>query len=271
MAWLWIALLVPLGVLAQAKPVLENTGQPMRVEGRCTDEDIQRFGLTCSAEDPCTVLLELAAVEPVANRIILSGNLHTSSVTLSSLLLVSEDAGKTWTEPFERIPSAALDQIQFLDYEYGWIGGQLLLTVPKDPFFLLTTDGGKTWRRNPIFPETRAGAIERFRFTSRTSGTLWMDRTQAGEAGLRHELYETLTGGTSWILRQASDRPIVTRRPEAAAGNTDWRLRPEAATRSYRLERRQGERWQTVASFLFAAGECKVQEQAPAEPPSAIR
>jgi photosystem II stability/assembly factor-like uncharacterized protein len=271
MAWLWMALLVPLGVFAQTQPALLNDGRPMRVEGRCTGEDIERLGMTCTAEEPCGLLLELTGVEPIANRIILSGNLHTASATLSSILLTSEDGGRTWTEPFERIPAAALDQIQFLDYEYGWIGGQYLVTVPKDPFFLLTTDGGKSWRRSPVFSETRAGAIERFRFTSRADGKLWIDRTQAGEAGLRHEFYETLTGGSSWMLRQASDQPIPGDRAEPPSGNADWRLRADGATKSYRVERRQGERWQTVASFLIAAGECRAQEQIPVEPPAAIR
>jgi hypothetical protein len=251
---------------AQEAAVLENTGKPMRVEVRCGEEDILHFGLTCTAQDTCPVYLELTAVGPLGSKIFLIGNLHTSSTTLASILLASDDAGKTWREPHERIRAAGLDQIQFLDYEYGWVGGQLLLAVPKDPFLLLTNDGGKTWRRRPVFGESRAGAIEQFWFSSRSNGLMWIDRTQSGEDGMRHELYETMTGGDSWMVRQVSDRPISVKRMQAGPGNPDWRLRPDAATKSYKVEKRQGEAWQTVASFLIAVGECQVQEQPLAEP-----
>ena len=68
----------------------------MRLDFRCGNEDILHFGLVCDANDPCQVYLELSAVETMGNRVFLSGNFHTSSTTLASLLLVSEDAGKSW-------------------------------------------------------------------------------------------------------------------------------------------------------------------------------
>src|SRR5574341_1136004 len=175
------------------KFVLENMGKPMRMAFQCTDEDMRSFGLTCPAHDPCPVYLELAAVQPVGDKVFLVGNIHTESTTLSSILLASSDGGKSWQEPYERIRSAGLDQIQFLDFAAGWIGGQLLLAFPRDPFLLLTTDGGQTWRRRPVSSEDRVGAIEQFWFTSRTQGTLWLDRTQSGETESRYELYESQT------------------------------------------------------------------------------
>jgi len=44
-------------------PVIENSGKPMLVPFKCTDEDIHTAGLTCSEDDPCPVYLELSAVE----------------------------------------------------------------------------------------------------------------------------------------------------------------------------------------------------------------
>jgi hypothetical protein len=250
-----------------APSALENKGQPMRLDFRCAEEDILHFGLTCDANDPCHVYLELSSVETVGRRLFLSGNFHTSSTTLGSLLLVSEDAGKSWREPHERVRGAVLDQMQFLDLEYGWVSGQTLNPLPRDPFLLVTNDGGKSWRRRAVSNEPRVGAIAQFRFTSRTSGMLLVDRTQSGENGTRYELFETMTGGDSWTLRQASSQPIRDGRAFPEPREAGWRLLTDAASRSYRLERREGERWIPVASFLIAAGECKVREPQPLPEP----
>ncbi len=248
---------------APRKGLLENTGKPMRVESACAEDDIRALGLTCSAEHPCPVYLELAQMERSGEKIFLTGNLHTEAVTLASILLATEDGGKTWYEPYERIRSATLDQIQFLDFEAGWAAGQLVQALPRDPFLLLTTDGGKTWRRRPLWEEGKVGAIDHFWFDSRKHGLLWIDRMSRGEGG-RHEFYESMTGGESWMLREAGDTP----RPKQGSRtpNPDWRLRADAATRSYRIERR-AEKWQTVASFLIQAGECREPEVTLPEPP----
>ena len=256
-------------LLAQppAKPALENSGKPMRVTAQCKGEDVLVLGLTCSQDDPCPLFLELSDVELVNSRLFLSGNLHTVSATLESILLSSEDLGKTWTEPFERMPGIGIDNIQFIDFEAGWISGQVQQTLPRDPFLLITTDGGKTWRKRTVSGESRVGAIEQFHFESRTTGTLLLDKIQSGENGMRHELYETMTGGESWSLRQVSNKPISWKYPKGAAA--EWRLRADGPSKSYKVERRQGERWQAAASFLISAGECKPEEKLDEPPPSA--
>ena len=126
--------------------------------------DIQAAGLGCSEEDPCPVYLELSNVEAVGHKIFVTGNLHTPTATLDSILLASDDEGKTWTEPHPRLRSSGLDQIQFVDFQNGWISGANLQGAPRDPFLLITTDGGKTWRQRPIFEESRVASIERFWF-----------------------------------------------------------------------------------------------------------
>src|SRR5258708_38981364 len=164
----------------EQKP-LEYTGKPLKVPFACTEDDIGAFGMTCTVEEPCRVFLELSGIESVGNKIFLTGNLHTSDATLFSVLLSSFDNGKTWTEPFERLRSTALEQIQFFDFETGWIGGQQLISLPKDPFFLITNDGGQTWRRRPIFGEPKVGAVEQFAFDSPNSGALLINCMQTGK------------------------------------------------------------------------------------------
>ena len=225
----------------------------MHVPFECTEGDTQTAGLSCSEEEPCPVYLELANIEAVGNKLFLPGNLHTPTTTIYSILLATEDTGKTWSEPHPRIRFAGLDQIQFIDFQNGWISGANLQNAPRDPFLLLTTDGGKTWRQRPVYEDSRLGVIERFWFDSPQEGTMLVDARL--EASV-HELYGTRTGGESWSLQQASADPI--RFPKTKeSGPSGWRIRPEAATNSYAVEKSDGQRWQKVASFLVRVGVCK--------------
>ena len=238
----------------------------MRVPFQCTEEDIRLSGLICPSHQPCPVFLELADVESAGDKLFASGNVHTESATLTSILLASEDAGKSWYEPNERIRGAGLDQIQFFDFQSGWISGQTLGLIPRDPFVLLTTDGGKSWRARPVFNESRPGFIEYFRFDSKTHGWLWIDRTRAADTE-RYEAYESNTGGESWSLRQTSGKPLRKRPSRGSGPASAWRVRADAATKSYRIERQAAPNWEQVASFLIRAGECKEPETVLPPPP----
>lgn len=230
---------------------LENNGKPMRVPAVCRQDDLQSLGLTCTEDEPCPLYLELSAVESAGSRLFLAGNLHTPTVTLSSMLLASADGGKTWTEPYDRVRFAALEQIQFIDMEYGWIAGATMGALPRDPFFLLTSDGGKTWRLRPVFEETHGGSIDRFWFDSRKSGTVLLTPN-----GGNYEMYESMTGGESWNLKEVASKPLKLAQAKSA-GNSGWRLRANAKSHSYDVEIKETAGWQRVASFLVEVGTCK--------------
>ncbi|MBZ5601874.1 MAG: hypothetical protein LAO79_06180 [Acidobacteriia bacterium] len=219
---------------------------PVKVEYACPPEDIDGFGLSCSPEDPCPVFLELTSADSAAARILVSGNLHTERTTLYSILLASEDGGKTWTEPLKRIRAASLEQIQFFDTSTGWISGQVIEPLPKDPFMLLTSDGGKTWRQKPLFEESRFGSVAQFWFESKTAGELVIDHAS------KHEVFQTNTGGESWEVKEVTTEPV---RLKGRRDESVWRLRADGKT--FHLERRGSPAWEPVAQFAIHVADCK--------------
>jgi hypothetical protein len=250
---------VPPAVAAPAvpvpPPVLENTGKPMLVPFHCTEEDIRSAGLGCSEQDPCPIYLELAAAESTGLRIFAAGNIHSATATLYTMLLGSDDNGRTWREVHERVRGAGLDHIQFVDVATGWTSGLSFSPLPEDPFLLMTSDGGKTWRPHAIFNEPRFGSIQQFFFEDRESGSLVIDHGP-GSDGDRYELFETNDGGETWNIRETSVKSIrIKRAPETP--NADWRVRADGPTKSFSVERRQGQKWIPLAAFTVSLGACK--------------
>lgn len=257
---------------SETKPpvVLPYAGKPIAIPFACTETDTAAFGMTCTEDDPCPIYAELTSLQPVGVQLFLTGNIHNGASTMYSLFLASQDSGRTWFEAFERVPKAGLDQVQFVDFESGWTSGQVLESLPRDPFFLLTTDGGKTWRRRNVFNESRIATIDQFHFDSKTSGALLIDRGAVSETGARYERYDSLTGGESWQVREVSGSPLKLSVPRRATSNADWRLRADGKLGIHIIERRTGARWERVSSFLVKVGECKPHLETPAPPPEAV-
>jgi len=236
--------------------VLENRGRPIELPFHCTAEDIRWAGMSCTEEEPCPIFLELSAAAHSGKRTVVSGNVHSESVTLYSVLLASDDAGQTWGEAHERIRGAGIDRIQYLDAETGWISGEELFPIPQNPFLLSTEDGGQTWSERPVLrdsSEDRFGAVQQFFFSSKTSGSLILDRGK-GTDQERYALLQSENGGKSWNIRQESGKPL---RLAQAIPAGDWRVRADAISRSYHVERRQGERWNSIAAFAVRLQACK--------------
>jgi photosystem II stability/assembly factor-like uncharacterized protein len=186
-------------------------------------------------------------------------------VTLYSILLASEDEGRTWTEPHARIAASGLDHFQFLDTSTGWVSGLILSPLPREPFLLVTQDGGKTWRQRPILSdaaENRLGTIQQFSFAAKDSGSLIIDRGQ-GSGEDRYELYESPDAGENWTIKESSSKPLRLKRPPPPPP-ADWRVRADARTQAFHIERKTGERWNSVAAFAVKLPACKPQ---PVEPP----
>jgi hypothetical protein len=225
------------------------------LEYSCPAADVDKFGLTCSEDEPCDVFLELASAEGLGSTIFAVGNLHTVTTTLYGVLLMSGDGGRTWTEPAPRIEGAALDQVQFPDFQHGWASGVAEEPLARDPFFLVTADGGKTWRRRPLFPETHYGSIQQFWFDSAKFGQLIFERPR-GAASV-YEIYETSNGGDTWTIKESGSRNATLAKAPAKDSAT-WRVRTDVPSKTNRIERRTARgAWETVASFAVRAGVCK--------------
>jgi photosystem II stability/assembly factor-like uncharacterized protein len=228
--------------------------EPIRVAYECTEADADAFGFTCTMEDPCPVFLELAAAELAGNRLIATGNLHTKTVTLYSIVLASDDDGVTWTEPHERMRSSALEQIQFLNAQNGWITGVSVDPLARNPFLLITGDGGHSWRQMPILEDTKYATVAQLYFETASRGELVLDVAQPKT--VRQELYETQTGGESWELEQVSSAPIQLKGLRPAA-QSPVRVRTDSAAGTFVVERANGRAWNRVASFAVHLANCE--------------
>ncbi len=233
---------------------------PVAVPFTCTAEDMEAAGMACPEAQPCPVYLEVSQVYGRAGKLLVTGNLHSESATLYSILLESDDGGLTWAEPFKRLRGATLDRAQFADDKVGWIAGQTMVPTPRDPFLLLTTDGGKSWRQHALLEEDSPGQLLQFAFEDARHGLLLLDRHTDGN---RYELYESQGGGESWTLRSKTVQPPVV--PDWNPVSDEWRARADQASKTFRIERRQGSQWAAVAALPVQVGSCRV---APASEPS---
>jgi hypothetical protein len=92
---------------------------------------------------------------------------------------------------------------------------------------------------------------------------------------MRYEVYETMTGGDGWSLQRLTDTPVNLKTPPPS--DKPFRLRADAKTNTYRVERHIATTWKPVASFAIDAGECRLESkeveplppEEPPEPPAA--
>src|SRR4029077_13350518 len=106
----------------------------------------------------------------------------------------------------------------------------------------------------PLFEETRFGSISQFWFDSPLNGELIFDRSSGSTK--RYEQYVTTTGGEAWTATQATSAPIHPKKAPSKDEST-WRIRTDAATKTFKIERRGTANWEMVASFAVKAGDCK--------------
>ena len=224
--------------------------------------------MTCSDAEPCPVYLEISRVYPLGRKLFATGNIHSAQVTLYSILLSSDDGGISWREDVPRIRGGELEHIQFTNFDSGWVSGQRVTPLPGDPFLLLTTDGGKSWRKQEILPEGSIGSIQKFWFDSPRSGSLVLDRGVSDPDQMRYSRYESMTGGTSWAIRQSAEKPLDLPQELTAPEEEIVRARGDKAAKRLIIERKTEGGWVAVSSIALELAQCKGEHAPLAPPPS---
>jgi hypothetical protein len=233
---------------------------PLKIPYTCSEKDLAAAGMTCSDDNPCPVFVELSSVSAIGKKLLVTGNLHGASATIGSVLLVSDDDGATWKEPSPRIAGSALEQSQWLDAQHGWAAGEVQVPLSRDPFLLITSDGGATWHQKEIAEDGIPGEIMRFWFDTPEHGELIVDGGRSAEGG-RYQMYESRTGGDTWsVVSKTSDVPKLRRTPGLI--DPDYRITADSRTRTYMVEKRNGGDWSAVTSFEIQVASCGT----PAEP-----
>lgn len=265
---LLLAFLVPAAAQESAPPAapeepakLFYTGDPLILPLQCRSDHLMQAGLVCNEDSPCDLFLELVDIGEAGEKVVVAGNVHTSAVTVSSVLLVSEDQGTSWREDAERMGAAGFELIQFIDKDHGWVAGQAWqIDTSSQPFLLATTNGGARWDRLWIWDEDtdRSGAILDFHFDTPQHGYLLIDRLIS--EGDPYELYESMNGGRSWHIRQVSHERVEIPRGPLRPAAPQWRLRTDQHAGAYEVERLVAGNWVRTARFASRAGSCYSME-----------
>ena len=249
---------------AETKPIeLIYQGEPLVVPLDCAYSHFDRAGIVCSEVTPCELFLELTAVEAAGEKVFVIGNMHTASATVSSILLGSDDGGTTWREPVERYSGAALESIRFANDGHGWaMGQQRELDSSSKPVLLATRNAGKRWQRYPISrDEEHTGIIVDFHFDSEDHGMLIIDREK--HDGDPFELYESMNGGRSWLIRQITERKPKLRNRPPVEPESDWRVQEDVAAGDYKVEQIRDGEWVARSRFAVQVGVCTEMERPP--------
>ena len=64
------------------------------------------------------------------------------------------------------------------------------------------------------------------------------------------------TAGKTWMIKEQKQKAAYSLKRSATPA-PNWRVRADASTRSYRIERRQGDKWISVAAFSVRLPICK--------------
>ena len=261
----YLAALLPALLAAQEPAVLKYSAEPLRLAYECNEDDMQWAGMVCTEQEPCPIFLDLTTIASAGRKVFVGGNLHSNTTSLYSVLVQSDDTGASWREGAPRVRGASLAQMQFTDLEHGWAAGEVQFPLPQDPFFLITSDGGISWRNRPLTEDGGPGTMQRFWFDSPRHGELIVDAGKTAEGG-RYRAYETETGGDTWMIRGATTLAPKLRREPPVPENPYFRTRAAKDGKSVIIEKRSGEQWETAAAFLLEVASCSVKTQELKEP-----
>ncbi len=98
------------------------------------------------------------------------------------------------------------------------------------------------------------GAIQKFWFDTAEHGEVIIDAGRSAQGG-RYELSESHTGAENWnVVSHTTQIPRLRRAP--AVEDVDYRIGTDSKTHSFTIEKREGEKWNRIASFLIQVANC---------------
>ena len=260
-----LAVVLPALLTAQEPALIKYSGEPIKLDYECNEDDMQWAGMVCMEQEPCPIFLDLSTIGSAGRKVFVGGNLHSNTTSLYTVLVQSDDTGLSWKEVAPRVRGASLDQMQFADLEHGWAAGEVQFPLPQDPFFLITSDGGLSWRNRPVTEDGGPGTMQRYWFDSAKHGELIVDAGKTAEGG-RYRDYETETSGDTWMIRGATTQPPRLRREPPVVDNPYFRARAAKDGKSIVIEKRNGEQWEMAAAFLIQVASCSVKAPEMKEP-----
>ena len=124
---------------------------------------------------------------------------------------MSNDAGATWKEPAPRLRGAALDgNCSSATRIMAGAAGETEFPLPRDPFFLSTTDGGESWRQQAVGEEGYAvrdpAFLVRFRGARRADHGRGKDIARAAEICLTKRARAEKAGR---FAARTTRRPVI--------------------------------------------------------------
>ena len=136
-----------------------------------------------------------------ADTAFLLGSYQFPAVTYRTILLRTDDAGRTWQEVHPGISDSTLYGIDFVSPKIGFVYGQWTTEGMGPPFFLYSEDGGLSWERVGGVEESGTPFVYAFDFTDEQHGIIKLIFHAVGltpEQDHRIETHETHDGGKTW-------------------------------------------------------------------------
>jgi hypothetical protein len=190
--------------------------------------------------------LQLKTAGQVGGRIFAGGSFHSKDRVISSVLLATDDGGRSWIEAAPRYRETELGAAQVSDLRVWIAAHRQTGDGPLDPFFLFTFDSGLHWRRIPLRPYSEAGRITSFHF--REDGNGFALVREPGPVRSVAKRFVTADGANSWVLTEAEEPSIPGTQPN--------RIRIQESADEFRIQVRDEKTWTTVSRISWSAGVC---------------
>jgi hypothetical protein len=193
--------------------------------------------------------------------VFLLGSLQTPAVTIRSLLLRSEDGGRSWKEVMEPVTGSAVIRLSFLSKQTGWalLGGTS--EGPGQLYLYKTRDSGNSWSKVSRIPKRHFdGWPESFGFVDERNGR--MEILYDGNAPTDgFAVMSTSDGGITWQETRSLSLDEYREQYEkdseepstdyvTARDGSQWKLQEQSRKQvSVLRRRRSGGEWNIVSTL----------------------